>query len=292
LKQIGLGWHNYADEQGFFPPGTGGVPSYLRPGQPRPFRTGVVPIGSDPTGSWMFQLLPYVDQNSVWLQNGAADADEASIRVLTTPIPTYVCPSRPRPKVLEVYSSEWPLGSGYKPGLYFPPRDRVHAVGDYCANDGRDPLSKDGVFPSNEFPGVLPIFLTWVGTRSYADVTDGLSTTLLAGESRLHPKYHYQPHADDSYAFQATSYAAGERSTATAKNYTEDGRNAPFPPAADSDRNTEYRLGYRYFGSAHPASMSAVFLDGSVRSISYRIDPTVWVNICGIADGHVVPGDF
>jgi hypothetical protein len=36
--------------------------------------------------------------------------------------------------------------------------------------------------------------------------------------------------------------------------------------------------------------MNAVFLDGSVRPISYRIDPTVWVNICGINDGQVVPG--
>src|SRR5829696_3164139 len=48
LKQVGLGWHNYADEQGFFPPSIGGTPRYLGPGQPRPFRTGLVPIGHEP----------------------------------------------------------------------------------------------------------------------------------------------------------------------------------------------------------------------------------------------------
>lgn len=296
LKQIGLGWHNFTDEYGFFPPGGGGPPSYFGPGQPMPIMVGWVPIGAQwQMGSWMFQLLPFVEQNNVWLQSDAADATDASVRALATPVPIYICPSRPRPKLMEVYHSNFP-SPGYQPGFHYPPKDRVHAVGDYCANDGRDAATEDGVFyHPPELPGEGPLFLVFAGgPRTFADVTDGLSTTLLAGEYRLNPKYHYQPQPNQYYNAQAHSYADGEFSVALAKNPTPgvDGRDVPCPPASDFDRQTEYRLGYRYFGSAHPTSMNAVFLDGSVRPISYRIDPTVWVNICGINDGQVIPGDF
>jgi prepilin-type N-terminal cleavage/methylation domain-containing protein/prepilin-type processing-associated H-X9-DG protein len=295
LKQIGLGWHHFTEEHGFFPPGGGGPPSYFGPGRPMPIMVGFVPIGAHwQMGSWMFQLLPYVDQNNVWLQNAAADATDASVRALATPVPIYICPSRPRPKLMEVYHFD--SQNGIETGFHYPPKDRLHAVGDYCANDGRDAGSRDGVFcHPPEMPGDgSPFYVYAGGTRTFADATDGLSTTLLAGEFRLHPDYHYRPQPNKNWMNQATSYADGYMTVAIAKNPTPgvDGRDVPCPPASDFDRQTEYRLGYRYFGSAHPTSMNAVFLDGSVRPISYRIDPTVWVNICGINDGQVIPGDF
>lgn len=296
LKQVGLGWHNFTEEHGFFPPGGGGPPGYLGPGRPMPILVGWVRYDApEQRGSWMFKLLPYIEQDNLWLQNGAADATEAMNRALATPVPTYICPSRPRPKLMEVYH-QWGIGSPIEPGRYVPFQDHVHAVGDYCANDGRDAGSGDGVFyHPGEIPGGSSDLLYFAGgKRTFADVRDGLSTTLLAGEFRLHPDYHYRPQPNQFWNYQATSYADGFFSVAVAKNPTpgKDGRDVPCPPASDFDRKTEYRLGYRYFGSAHPTSMNAVMLDGSVRSISYRIDPTVWVNICGIADGQVVPGDF
>jgi hypothetical protein len=104
LKQIGLGWHNFTDEYGFFPPGGGGPPGYFAPGRPMPIMVGWVPVGTQwQKGSWMFQLLPYVEQNNLWLQNGAANATDAMDRALATPVPTYIRPSRPRPKLMQVY---------------------------------------------------------------------------------------------------------------------------------------------------------------------------------------------
>jgi prepilin-type processing-associated H-X9-DG protein len=196
---------------------------------------------------------------------------------------------------MQVYH-QWGIDGPIEPGRYVPFQDHVHAIGDYCANDGRDAASEDGVFyhPPEMVGEGSPLLMFAGGPRTFADVTDGLSTTLLAGEYRLSPKYHYQPQPNQYWMSQATSYAAGFMTVALAKNPTPgpEGRDVPCPPASDFDRQPEYRLGYRYFGSAHPTSMNAVFLDGSVRTISYRIDPTVWVNICGINDGQVVPGDF
>jgi prepilin-type N-terminal cleavage/methylation domain-containing protein/prepilin-type processing-associated H-X9-DG protein len=110
-----------------------------------------------------------------------------------------------------------------------------------------------------------------------AHVTDGASNTLLAGDKRLNRAYLGQPQDDDDVGY------AGAFDNDTVR-YTEQ------PPAPDytaPDGDGDWR-----FGSSHPGRFNAVFVDGSVRSISYAIDPTVFQYLGNKSDGQVISGDF
>src|SRR5262249_25482388 len=51
------------------------------------------------------------------------------------------------------------------------------------------------------------------------------------------------------------------------------------------------RLG-SYFGGAHPAGMTAVLADGSVRNISWGVNQPTFYNLCNKGDGNVLPDNF
>jgi len=74
LKQIGLAFHNYHDSVRHLP-----------------FNgTGVAQNGNPTSGSWAFQILPYIEQNALFLNTFT----------LGTPnfgLPAFVCPARGRP---------------------------------------------------------------------------------------------------------------------------------------------------------------------------------------------------
>ena len=47
---------------------------------------------------------------------------------------------------------------------------------------------------------------------------------------------------------------------------------------------------YSGFGSSHAGGFNAAMCDGSVRSISYSIDPNTHANLCNRQDGQVIDG--
>lgn len=151
LKQIGLAWHNYQTQTGYFPVFGSGNPNYAAPGQPIP--TG--PIEVWPTrGTWLWMLLPYVEQEPLWLQSNAPSVPDAIGRVCSTPVPMYFCPSRGRSRTFAVEPE------GGIPASY--PR----AGNDYAGNCGAD-AKDNGIFSSRLTPEAF---------------TDGLSNTLAVGE--------------------------------------------------------------------------------------------------------------
>jgi prepilin-type N-terminal cleavage/methylation domain-containing protein/prepilin-type processing-associated H-X9-DG protein len=109
-----------------------------------------------------------------------------------------------------------------------------------------------------------------------ADVTDGTSNTLLVAEKRLNLGYLGQKQNDDD-----TGYATGFDNDVV--------RYTTRPPAPD------YRVptgdGDLRFGSSHPGRFNAALVDGSVRSISYAIDPTTFRFLGNKSDGQVIAGD-
>jgi prepilin-type N-terminal cleavage/methylation domain-containing protein/prepilin-type processing-associated H-X9-DG protein len=106
----------------------------------------------------------------------------------------------------------------------------------------------------------------------FADITDGTSHTLLVGEKRLNLSNLGQTQSDDNEGYSAGWSSDNVRGTDRA-------------PAPDHDLGGS---GHKRFGSSHPGRFNVVFADGSVRSISYSIDPTLFSYLGHKSDGQAI----
>jgi prepilin-type processing-associated H-X9-DG protein len=118
------------------------------------YRDGKDPF---PFMSWLTRLLPFVDRPGLWAEAERAFALEKDFRVIpphdgfATVIPLYNCPSDPR--------------TGFVANV----RGMKAAFTDYLGNEGINSGRMDGVL--------------YLDSRTrITDITDGTSTTLLAGE--------------------------------------------------------------------------------------------------------------
>jgi prepilin-type N-terminal cleavage/methylation domain-containing protein len=144
LHQIGLAAHQYHDTLGSLPPGMY-APAF--PNQPFRF------------ASWMTMLLPYIEQGNLW--NATVEAYQQSRSPFKNPphigmatlVPTFACPADPRTDQVQ-----------------FAPIDKFNvALTSYLGVEGLNLYSKDGLLFRNS-------------AIRFAEITDGLSNTLLAGE--------------------------------------------------------------------------------------------------------------
>ena len=107
----------------------------------------------------------------------------------------------------------------------------------------------------------------------FADITDGTSNTLLLGEKRLNLQFLGQVQKDDD-----TGYASGWDADII--------RRTTIAPAPDYFASTGD--GGQRFGSSHPSRFNVVFADGSVKSISYDVAPTLFQYLGDKADGQAI----
>lgn len=158
LKQIGIAVQNHQDTHGIFPTCGQGWPY-----PPIYESVGVPYVGINQTGGWLFQILPFMEENNIWQGGGATTTDEATIQAIGSPIKSYYCPARGGPRVITA-------GSWYGPGGTY-----AHAMTDYAGSD----LENNGVI----------IYCTQGQgpTMSIFQINDGTSNTMLGGEKRLDP---------------------------------------------------------------------------------------------------------
>ena len=105
------------------------------------------------------------------------------------------------------------------------------------------------------------------------EILDGTSNTLLAGDKRLNIGRLDQPTKDDD-----TGYTTGwDEDT---MRFTD---RRPQPDYFDVTGDGDER-----FGSSHPIRFNVVFADGSVRSLSYDIDKSVFASLGHRSDGNVI----
>jgi len=265
LKQIGLACLNHEQAYGILP--DGGERYWLSrtmlDGRP-------APAGKQNWGV-LYQILPYLEQENVW--SLASDAD-----VYGTRIATYFCPSRRAPEVLS--NNPLSLTSGSR------------AQNDYAGNGGTDPEGnqgwailgngKDGVIvrrPDNSAARSNPVGI--------AEIRDGTSNTLLAGEKALNQGRQGEWQPDDDGGF-----IEGWDFDTIRWGY--------FPPLADwNDTSDATRYGnngtfvplHGAFGSAHAGAFNSVFVDGSVHPISYSISLETFKRLSSRNDGEVVSAD-
>ena len=278
LKQIGLSLHNHVSTQRVFPTG-GDVPWP----DIRNYITNGALHGPEHQGmGWAYQLLPYLEEGAIH-----DIRDTASVR--TKIVSMYSCPSRRSPtasnvsvnigNILMDYAAPVPLGYSFSSGY----RER------YPRQRFQDSFWQEisnhnwRVGPNREWRNIM-VRTNWdyqmsppreVGSTSptdFADITDGSSKTMAVGEKRLRPANYAKGDWCDDRGWTDGWDPDTLRSTGTR-----------FGQDTDALGDVCYEM-----GSAHAAGMNAVMADGSVRSVSYDIEPRLLEAMADREDGETV----
>lgn len=228
LRQIGVALHNYHDTQGFFPPG-------VSASNPYPFM------------GWSARLLPFVEQQSLWVQSQQAFARDPFFRDdpphigVATVIRLYCCPSDAQ--------SQAPF--------YFGDGVRV-AFSDYLGVEGTNQYREDGM-----------LFLD--SRTRFADVTDGTSNTLFVGERPPSPDgrlgWWYGGWGQSKDGSAEMILGATER--IVDPHYSQCPSISPgFAPG-----NIRNPCDTFHFWSHHPGGANFLFVDGSIHFLPYASAP-------------------
>jgi len=290
LKQIGLALMNHHDAMRIFP--TGGTTSWATGKAPFSETDGFVncaSTSSNPYGAlqqtmgWPFQILPYIEELSLWQTPGTPEARCAVVRKAA--IGGYSCPSR---RGATAGTASIP-GSGnilidYAAAIPGPLND-INAM--FHGVTGRDRLK---IVPAGKrYDGVI-VRTNWSMSTSppgpvgstppvrMKQITDGTSKTMVIGEKRVY----------------AGSYDTGDKT----------GDDCGWADGWDFDimRLTGYEYSVDWlasstsdivadslkFGSSHSGGMNAVFADGSVHTIVYETDATLFNTLADRHDGKLV----
>jgi prepilin-type N-terminal cleavage/methylation domain-containing protein/prepilin-type processing-associated H-X9-DG protein len=268
---------------------------------------------------WAYQLLPYLEQESLFVGRGSVGIFEsvredkrledmrfgAVVRTVTAPLAVYSCPSRGGPRSHRLERDPFqPFHPQY--GLTYVSCHACHdlrnptfavqpalsvAQTDYAANGGTGPGDVQGPFTvlhrlhygskGQEF-GAAPHPVAKV--KGLDHIKDGSSQTILFGDKGINQARMDGPQADDIYGW-ASSY--------TSSTVRWCGGPAPAPyrrPVRDFSAPEGVDAGGR-FGSAHPGGARFAFADGSVRPVSYTVAGDVFARLCLAADGRPVSDD-
>lgn len=249
VRQLGLAMLNHESAKGCFPSGGWG---YTWAGDPDRGS------GLSQPGGWAYDVLPYLeraDLRAVGAGLPVTQKKAAIGQMLQIPLPVFYCPSR---RAAEA--------GGIDPLLTPKNYDKPPAIGesDYAVNAG-DAMIGIGPGPKTYAQGDDPNY-PWPDTSrctgicflrsqvQMAQITDGTSHTYLIGE-----KYAvaggWDP-GDDQGMYSGYDFDTFR--------WTSE------PPTADESDKLIWR-----FGSGHPATCQFAFCDGSVRPISFAIDPSV-----------------
>lgn len=233
LRQLGIALHLYHDAHGSLP---AGISSTRVAGRHRPQMT------------WLAYLLPYIEQEALWQTTVQAYQIEPWSTLnpphigFSIPLRLLACPDDSR--VLTVDYTHY----GYRPALT-----------SYVGVLGLDYQGQEGVLFLNS-----QVRLT--------DIRDGTSNTLAAGER--------PPSPDRWYGWWYSGYGqAGTGSADMLLGVRERNAGAPFvrqcPPGPyhfQPGRFTD-QCDLFHFWSPHSGGAHFLFADGSVRLLSYAVDP-------------------
>jgi prepilin-type N-terminal cleavage/methylation domain-containing protein/prepilin-type processing-associated H-X9-DG protein len=246
-------------------------------------------------GGWLFAIQPYMDQGDIFnLGHGTSDAAKnvTNMERMSITSTIWYCPTR-RPAIVYPY-----LNSSAPPGNHVPyniaAAPATAGKTDYAANlgDNNPPIS------ANNFPGSLSqgdTFANWptgYTGLSYvhsqvkvADITDGTSCTYLLGEKPMDAN-HYLDGVDggDNNSWDEGFDDDIIRAVANPNGAGQTPAYVYFPPLMDMPGNNDYPG----FGSAHANGLNMALCDGSVRTISYSIDPEVNRRLGNRMDGLMI----
>lgn len=318
LKQMGLGFLNHESTHGFLP-GAGWSPFSV--GDPE---RGV---GKEQPGGWIYNILPYVEQQAVYDLPGDGDAaitavqKENAVVMQATPISLFNCPSRRAPS-----ARPFVLNPSWKPKNSNMMQVVVRA--DYSANAG-DGFPEHGPgggvlspYLDNEpckpgEPVDFGMFFPPVNIFGNYDFIDGGPTpycypseniqtgvNFLGAEIRLAEisdgtantamvgEKYLSP---NEYEQPPEIGGGGSDDHSMFGGYDLDlnavgGGDETVDPIVEVYRPRQDQQGLFLsgnFGSAHPGVFHMTYCDGSVRALSFDINLNAFANICDRRDGQV-----
>jgi prepilin-type N-terminal cleavage/methylation domain-containing protein len=270
LKQLGLALHNHHGTFEYFP-------------------TSVRPAGvtSLPRISWTIPLLPFIEQdniqrrydlNSTW---GAA----SNLPLTSQPIKILQCPSAPGSTRLDgdPQTNSW----------------NIVAVTDYAAATGVAAYATNVNPTGTVLPGIMQ-----KNTRvRIADVTDGLSNTIMVVESAGRPQIWRAGRPYGTPPAQKVNGGGWSRpgSDLTFQTSTYDGTSFPGNCAVNCTNGFDYpTYNMAPFGTEgtgepygfHSNSLNALLGDGSVRNVSSSISVYTFAALVTRSGSEVIGSDF
>jgi prepilin-type N-terminal cleavage/methylation domain-containing protein len=248
LRQLGLAVHNFEGVMKEIPPSA-----------------------TDAVGSrrgFMSYILPYIEQSN--LEANYTPTTEWFAEVNAAAIKTHLnvvqCPSAPARR----------MSSGATDSIAW-----TAACGDYGVMQGLDSsthamgiptdYNKAGMFKDRE-------------SSRFADVTDGLSQTLMISEDAGRPQYWRRGKRYGDLSNTEHGVWASRQFKIQPRGHLMDGSAFPGPCAVNCSND-------RGVYAFHPSVANVVLGDGSVRSLNHNLDIFVFYYLCTIAGGEVVASD-
>jgi prepilin-type N-terminal cleavage/methylation domain-containing protein len=251
LKQIGLALHNYHETFRAFPNSD----------------TGGTGIATPTRASAFAAILPHLDQAPLYnLYNfSLGNSDPVNLQAVSQLIPVYICPSATFPRAIPIPGCD---ANNRAPGTYAVSTGSGNPWGTLATGN-----------PHNG-----AIVNTGSGRTRMADILDGTSQTLLAGESAWNfADYMFTSGPCAGQVRWGFTYWSSPYPLAT--GFT---TQAPFNPkvmAGDSNRLAHFRSDHQ------DGIVQFVLCDGSVRGISQNINQAI-LDALATRNGREVVGDF
>jgi prepilin-type N-terminal cleavage/methylation domain-containing protein/prepilin-type processing-associated H-X9-DG protein len=308
LKQIGLALHNYHDVNGVFPPSADV--------NPVPFPSGSNK-GWQPYWfvSWCVRIYPFIEQDNIYKQTDAEMNDTAfsapspryypwrkEFLGLGTVQPMFSCPSDSR-TLKPFFYSAGPYNVAFTAYLGVSGVSHRGSPGSGIPNDERDPVT-------NLLTGMSGVLIPGIntgnglqGSVSIATILDGTSNTIVVGER--------PPSADLFFGWMFAGYGnEGDGDCDVVLGMSERNENNPngtTDPAGNpcsvgnKDPNATSPLPWKFqpgsiynqcdqfhFWSFHTGGANFLFGDGSIRFLTYQINPNTQRALATRAGGEVV----
>lgn len=271
LRQIGVALTAYEGKKTHLPPGA----------------VQTTTPGTDPPNTytnWAIEILPFLEKKNLYQRYDQElhNLHDSNLLVLQTTVDVYVCPvDSHRGMVLMPTQLEAHISGGIATGSYKGVMGKrwgaTNGYFDYppFVNNARRTANRRG-----------PLHLTGVGQFgpvSSTNIRDGLSNTLLVGESMTVPSASFRA---SGMAFWGSTHRFHNLGCPQPEGFTR---------IADYDRCMQYTGNRHYlcdrtYGSLHGGGMiNFVFCDGSARVISPNIDGEIFQRMATVAGGEVIP---
>jgi prepilin-type N-terminal cleavage/methylation domain-containing protein/prepilin-type processing-associated H-X9-DG protein len=287
LKQIGLAMHNHHGVRRTLPPGG------MQTGQ----------NGTPCYSTWAIEILPYIEQTALYNQYNqkALNNTPGNRAVGQQRVSTYECPSDLLIGKLEQPASGPDSGNQWMHGSYRANSGKGNSNNAETAWDTFEPqlwpnntlnqsfkgplhgtaAAYNGV-PAQTALGVGGVSVSVMGgPERFANIADGLSNTIMAGELTFIDVTRRATFWAYTYAsYNQSSFLTESRILNNSYNkcWKPDGVN---PGGAGQDNPCK-----RAWGSMHPGGMNMLLCDGSVRFLSFSIDINLLADLATIAGGE------